>query len=180
MACSVAQKKNGAPMRQSPLGRSETTVSRNAPTAGATTAMRLFRPPTAPSAWPWLLGSAALERQRLGQHEPAVQQVEQREAARGEERQAQVDRAEQPAHHRPEDESQAEHRPQHAEALGAILGRRDVGDVGVGHGNVGLHRAAHQANDDQHPQRGGHRGEQEAGGEAAEADQQNRAAAIPV
>src|SRR6185436_13299575 len=61
MACSVAQKKNGAPMRQSPLGRSETTVSRDAPYAGAITAIRLFSPPTAPSAWPWLRGSAALE-----------------------------------------------------------------------------------------------------------------------
>ena len=49
-------------------------------------------------------------RQRLGQHEPAVQQVEQRERAGGKERQVQVDRTEQAADHRPEDEAETEHR----------------------------------------------------------------------
>src|SRR5882672_4898182 len=48
-------------MRQSPLGRCDTMVRIAAPMGGATTAIRLFSPPTAPSIWPWLRASAALE-----------------------------------------------------------------------------------------------------------------------
>ena len=66
---------------------------------------------------------AALERQRLGQHEPAVEQVDEREAAGDEERQAQVDRAEQPADDRAEDEAETEHRAEQAEAARPVGGR---------------------------------------------------------
>ena len=69
-------------------------------------------------------GAPALGRQRLGQHEIAVEQIDQRKAAGDEERKLQIDRAQQAAHHRPDDEAQAEHRAQHAEALGALFGRR--------------------------------------------------------
>ena len=124
--------------------------------------------------------AALLRRQRLGQDEPAVEQVEQRQRAGGEERQAQVDRAEQPAHDRAEDEAEAEHGAEQSEALGAVFGRRDVGDVGVGDRRVRLHRAAEQAHDDQHPERRRHRGDEEAERERAEADQQHRPAAEAV
>src|SRR5215831_4147892 len=60
-AWSAAQKYIGAPMRQSPRGRCETIVRRAAPMGGATTAIRLFSPPIAPSVWPWLWASAAPE-----------------------------------------------------------------------------------------------------------------------
>src|SRR5882672_4898184 len=48
-------------MRQSPLGRCDTMVRIAAPMGGAITVIRLFSPPTAPSIWPWLRASAALE-----------------------------------------------------------------------------------------------------------------------
>ncbi len=48
-------------MRQSPWGRCETSASSGAPNSGAITAIRLFRPPAAPSAWPWLRASTACE-----------------------------------------------------------------------------------------------------------------------
>ena len=48
-------------MRQSPCGRCDTIASSGAPNTGAITDIRLFRPPTAPSACPWLRASAALE-----------------------------------------------------------------------------------------------------------------------
>ena len=46
--------------------------------------------------------------------------------------------------------------------------------------DVRLHRAAHQAHRDQHPQRGRQRGDEEAERQAAEAEQQHRPAAVAV
>lgn len=43
------------------LGQMRHTVNKGAPMAGAITAIRLFRPPTAPKVCPWFLESAALE-----------------------------------------------------------------------------------------------------------------------
>ena len=62
-------------MRQSPCGRCDTIASSGAPSTGAITAIRLFRPPTAPSAWPWLRASAALGNDALdgGRHRGAEQ-----------------------------------------------------------------------------------------------------------
>ena len=48
-------------MRQSPCGRCDTSCSSGAPSTGAITAIRLFSPPTAPSACPWLRASTAPE-----------------------------------------------------------------------------------------------------------------------
>jgi hypothetical protein len=92
----------------------------------------------------------------------------------------QVDVAQQAAHHRAQDEAQAKGRAQLPVALRPLLGRRDVGHVGVGDGDVGLHRAAEQPHDDQHPQRRGHGRDEEAQRQAGEADQQHAAAAEAV
>jgi len=125
-------------------------------------------------------GSATLQRQRLGQHEEAITPVHQRQAASHEERQMQVDGTKHATHHRAEDEAHAEGRAQHAEALGALLGRGDVGDIGIGHGDIGLHGATDQADGDQHPQRGSHGRDEEAEHQAGEAQQQHRAAAMVI
>ena len=126
-------------------------------------------------------GAAPLRRQRLGQHEAAV-------AAR-------LTSASAPATKNGSCRSMAPSRPpitgprmkprpniapSRPKRARAVLGRRDVGDVGVGDRDVGLHRAAEQAHGDQHPQRGGQRGDEEAERQAAEAEQQHRPAAVAV
>jgi len=97
-----------------------------------------------------------------------------------EERQVQVDGPQQPAHDRTEDEAHAEHRAQHPEALAALLGGADVGDIGLRDGRVGLQRATHEAHCHQHPQRRGQPRDEEAQRQPGEAEQQHRPAAVAV
>mmetsp|Transcript_26318 Transcript_26318/g.62508 ORF Transcript_26318/g.62508 Transcript_26318/m.62508 type:complete len:499 (-) Transcript_26318:2047-3543(-) len=123
---------------------------------------------------------APLDRQRLRQHEEAVQPVHHRQAARDIEGQPHIDVPQQAADHGAEHETQAEHRTQLAEALGPVLRCGDVGHIGVGDGNIGLHRAGEQPHHHQHPQCRRRGGDEEAQRQPGKADQQHRAAAEAV
>ena len=84
-------------------------------------------------------GAAVLRRQRLGQHEEAVERVQEAQTGRDEERQPQPDSAEQTAEDRSEDEAYAEGDVDQAVVPGPGFRRRDVGDVGVRRRDAGAH-----------------------------------------
>ena len=116
---------------------------------------------------------AIRNRQRFRQHEIAVQQIEHRQTSGDEEWQSQIHRAEQAADDRSHDEADAEHRAQHAESFRAQLRGRDVSDVRVTHRRIGLHHAAHQSRDNQHPECRRERRGEKRDGQSAEAEQQH-------
>ena len=77
------------------------------------------------------LDGAVLGLERLRQQEPRGDEVRERQRRREERRRRVPEPAQEAADGRPEDEAQPERRADHAHALRAVLGRRDVGDDGL-------------------------------------------------
>ena len=75
-----------------------------------------------------------LDGQRLGKDEGPVEPVETDAARGGEERQLEVDRPQVAADRRADREAKPEGGPHQPEALGPLLGRRDIGDVRIAGG----------------------------------------------
>ena len=124
--------------------------------------------------------AAVARRERFGQHEQAVEEVQQRQAGGEPERQPQVDLAQHAADQRADDEAEAERRAEHAVAPGALRRLGDVGDVGVGGGEAGRGDRRDDAPHEQPRSVGasGHEHEVQAQPQAREQD--HRAAAEPV
>ncbi len=120
------------------------------------------------------LRAAPFGRQRFGQDEEAVAEVGQRERRRCPERQAQIDPAEKSAERRPDHEAEAECGAEHAEARGALLGRRHVGDVRVRGREARRGRARDATADQQQRQRVDQRHEQEIDADAEVRQQHDR------
>ena len=74
---------------------------------------------------------ALLRREALLEHEEAEQHVDQRQSGGGEEGHPRTDLAEQAAERGTDDEAEPERHAHQPEAGGALLGRGDIGDVGV-------------------------------------------------
>ena len=124
--------------------------------------------------------SAILGRQRLGQNEVCEHEVGEAQRRGDDERQAQVDVAEQPADSGTRDEPEAERRADVAEALGAFLGRRDVGKVSAGRRERRTERTGDHAADGKQRERGSEREQHVVRGHADEREQQHGPPAVAV
>ncbi len=96
-----------------------------------------------------LEGHAAFARQRLGQQEISADGVGKTEGSCDPERQAGVDRTQQSAQCRSQHKADAERRSDQPERAGSLLGRRNVGDVGIGGRETRRRDAGYDAADEQ-------------------------------
>jgi len=97
-------------------------------------------------------GGAALGRQRFRQHQQSVERIGETEHSGDPERQARIDAAGEAAERGAEHEAHPEGDTQQTEARRALLGRRDVGHIGVGGGDARRGDAGDHAPDEQPPQ----------------------------
>lgn len=100
-----------------------------------------------------------LDRETFWKDEEAVEKVERANRACGEERNSRIRLSEQAAYGGAEHEGNSEDGADLAERGDALVRRRDVGDVGLSHHNVGAHHAADQSREQNEGQRladGGH------------------------
>ena len=129
--------------------------------------------------------AAALDRQRLGQRQRGHDQVHEGEP-RGHQRR---DRAgadvrgegrQRPAEQRAEREPQSEPEPDEAHAARAPLGRRDVGDVSLGHGDVCGRQPREDARREQQHQGVGEPEQDHAGRRGGDAGEEDGPAPQPI
>jgi len=125
-------------------------------------------------------GPPLFARQRFRQHEIAIDEVQPRNARSYKKRHARTEFAKQPANRRSDDEAEPESSPHHAEGLGAIFRRRDVGEIGIGRRIRGPAQSCDDAANEQPDHRRRKRGEQIIDSQPSDREQQHRPPSIGV